>query len=343
MINDWKREYELLLQFIAEDPRIVIRTSEVSIPQERRGEFYQRFDNVRSAVVEANLSELPIDADELSRRYMQMEQEVIRILGIERIVMPVDLSSFLHEPREGLARVLYTPLFDLVQGKTTVEAFEERAVQDLKSSAAELFRLGYEWWAGLAMIKLLEPDQAFVVDLDADYRPYPAELKEISFGRQAHHPTIRIPEFVIHSRKLDRFVAVKMSIGREIETYVPQFRPPVRPKKRTGDTSFALDSRVMLLSFMPSPDRIPIIADIYDRTLTSPDLMVEFITADEITDPGVMDQVRLHAELLNPSQGMCLVLMNPASDELPEVAEGIRPVAVGFDESKLQSAIESLV
>jgi len=35
--------------------------------------------------------------------------------------------------------------------------------------------------------------------------------------------------------------------------------------------------------------------------------------------------------------------MNPGPEELPEIEENIRPVAVGFDESKLQSAIESLV
>jgi len=40
---------------------------------------------------------------------------------------------------------------------------------------------------------------------------------------------------------------------------------------------------------------------------------------------------------------MCLVVMNPGPEELPEIEENIRPVAVGFDESKLQSAIESLV
>lgn len=56
---------------------------------------------------------------------------------------------------------------------------------------------------------------------------------------------MRIPEFILHSKKLDRNVAVKMPLALEVETYYIPFEPPVKPKKRTGDTSYALDSRMM--------------------------------------------------------------------------------------------------
>ena len=83
------------------------------------------------------------------------------------------------------------------------------------------------------MIKLLEPDEAYLVDLDEDYEPVLAELKSISFGRQAHHPTMRIPEFVLHSRKLNKYVAVKMALARELETYVaPSSRRCGRRRRR---------------------------------------------------------------------------------------------------------------
>jgi hypothetical protein len=341
--TNWKEEYASLKRFIADHPGIAINRSEISIPSDVKEEFYLRFDKLRSSVVNAHYSDLPVDVDTLCRNFIQIEKEIMEILGIESMSMPVDLSSFLHTPKEGLGRILYSRVFDLLQGKTTSELFEQQCLEDLKISSSDLYRLGYEWWAGLVMIKMLDPDQAFGVDFDEDYKPFLTELKGISFGKQAHHPTIRIPEFVLHSRKLDRLVAVKMAIAKEIETFVVPFKPPVRPKKRTGDTSFALESRVMLVSFMSGPEDIPIVADIYDQILTSPDFMVECITAEEFQDPAAMEQVRLRVEAMNPRLGLSLLVLNPKGEvSLENVPEGIRPIAAGFDQAKLQDMVSSL-
>jgi hypothetical protein len=341
--SNWKEEYEGIERFIAENPVITLNPREISIPPEVKEEFYLRFDKLRSAIVEACYADLPVNVDTLCRNFTAIETEVVEILGIEGISMPVDLSSFLHRPKEGLTRIIYSRVFDLLQGKITGEVFEQMCRDDLIMSSSNLYRLGYEWWAALVLVKLLDPDQAFGVDLDPDYKPFPTELRKISFGKQAHHPTIRIPEFVLHSRRLARFVAVKMALTQEIESYAVQFKPPVRPKKRTGDTSFALESRVMILSLMSGPEDIPIIADIYDRILNSPDLMVECITAESLQDPEVVEQVRLRAEMMNPKKGLCLLVVNP-NDELPaeQVPEGICPVAAGFDPMKLEGVISSL-
>jgi hypothetical protein len=339
----WNEAYESLRRFVAENPGIIINPSEISIPAEVKDEFYLRFDRLRLAVVEEHYSHLPVDIDTLCRNFLEIEKEVIGMLGIESLSMPVDLSSFLRTPKEGLIRIIYSRVFDLLQGKTTSDVFEQQCVEDLKTSSSDLYKLGYEWWAGLVVIKLLDPDQAFGVDLDEDYKPFLTELKEISFGRQAHHPTIRIPEFVIHSRKLDRLVAVKMALANEIEAFAVRFKPPVRPKKRTGDTSLALESRVMLLSFMSGPDEVPIIADIYDRILTSPDLMVECITAQDLQDCEAVEQVRLRIESMNPRLGLSLLVVNPEGDMPPEnIPEGIHLVAAGFDQAKVQSIVVSL-
>jgi hypothetical protein len=343
MAENWKEVYEWLRIFIADNSGIVVNRSEISIPQNLREEFYLRFDRLRTAVVEAHYDRLPVDLDALSRQYLQIEKEVMALLSLESITMPTDLHSLLHAPREGLTRAIYNRVFDLLQGKTTVSAFENQCAMDLKTSSAELFRLGYEWWAGLTVIKLLEPDQAFGVDLDEEYKPFLTDLKGISFGRQAHHPTIRIPEFVLHSRKLNKFVALKMAIAREVETYGGGLKPPVRPKKRTGDTSFVLDSRVMLLSLMRTPESIPVIADIYERTLTSPDWMVECITGDDLNNPDALEAVRLRTASMSPALGTCLIVMDPSAPTPSEViAENIHPVSVGFDAFKLQPAIAAL-
>ena len=134
-----------------------------------------------------------------------------------------------------------------------------------------------------------------------------------------------------HGASVDRFVAVKMAIAKEIESFAAGFKPPVRPKKRTGDTSSALESRVMLLSFMSGPEDIPIIADIYERVLTSPDFMVECITAEDLQDPEALEQVRMRVESMNPRLGLSLLVANPAGELSPEsIPEGISAVAAGF-------------
>ena len=337
-----RQEYKLLCDFVAAHPEIVITPSEVSIPQPVRDEFYRRFDDIRRAAVEEYYSSLPVDAGLLSDNYVRAEREIKELLGLTDILVPMDLFTFLHNPKEGLTRALYNRTFDLMQGKITFETYENQAADDIRSAASDLYRLGYELWTALAVIKLLEPDEAFLVDLDDDYKPFLRELKDISFGRQAHHPTMRIPEFVLHSRKINRYLAVKMMLAQEIETYVG-LKPPVRPKKKTGDTSFTLDSRAMILSFMTTPNDIPIIADIYDRTLTSPDWIIEYITADELKTPASLDQVRHHAEALRPRSGTYLVLVDCDCEAMPEkIPENIRAVSVGFDQSRLQSVVEAL-
>ncbi len=135
-----------------------------------------------------------------------------------------------------------------------------------------------------------------------------------------------------------------MTVTKEVDTYSIRIKPPVRPKKRTGDTSLALDTRVMLLSFMSGPDDIPIIADIYERTLKNPDWVVECMTSEDVRDPAVLEEIRFRHNALQPVRGSCLVVMDPRQDEtLPEIANAMHPVPVGFDLARLDDALSALV
>jgi hypothetical protein len=341
--SNWKQEYQLLSDFIAAHSEIVITVNEISIPQTLRDEFYRQFDDVRRALVADHFATLPVEIEMLCENYPRMEKEIIDLLGLENILMPVDLSSFLFTPKEGLIRAVYNRVFDLLQGKISLESFETMAGDDLKGAAANLYRLGYEHWAALALIKLLDPDEAFAVELDEDYKPCLGGLKSICFGRQAHHPTIRLPEFVLHSRRVGKYVTFKMALAREIDGYVVQIKPRVRPKNRTGDTSQVLDSRVMLLSFISNPkEEIPVIAEIFECTRTSPDWLIEYIGCDELDNPQSLNQVHQHMEAMNPTQGTCLILVGPGSEFGQEkIPEPLHAVAASFDQSKLQSFIDT--
>jgi hypothetical protein len=339
--SNWKQEYQLLTDFISSHREIVITSNEVSIPQELRDEFYRRFDDTRRSWVEDRYSVLPAEIELLRENYGRMEKEVKDLLGLEDISMPVDISIFLSDPKEGLIRSLYNRMFDLLQGKIALEDFEMMADGDLGTAASTLYRFGYERWAALALIKLLDPDEAFQVNLDENFTPNLGELKSICFGRQAHHPTIRIPEFVMHSRKIDKYVTFKMPLAREVDAYLVQFRPHVRPRNRTGDTSHVLDSRTVLLSFLSDPKEIPIIAELFDCTRTSPDWLIDFMGVEELNDSRSLDAVRQHMEIMNPKQGIGLILVGSGGESaLETIPEYIRAVDAGFDQSRLQSFID---
>jgi hypothetical protein len=346
-LASWEDEYARLREYVTAHPEIVLTKNEISIPQPLRDEFYRIFDDIRKAVAAENLDLLPVRARRLSERYIQVEKEAAELLGVEKIDMPVDLHVFLHNPEGGLIRAVYNCLFDLIQGKTDEAEFERLAGENIASAAAELFHLGYERWVGLEIIKQLEPEEAFFVDLDYEEKPYLRELEDVAFGKQAHNPTIRIPEFVVRSRRFNSLIAVKMALAMEIDEYFVHIKPRVRPKKRTGDTSFTLDSRVVLLSFMEDEKKIPVYADIYECTRTSPDWLVEFVNMNAPGGPGgeveAFERTRRHMEILSPRFGCTLIA--PADDFEADgemIPENVRLISLGFDESKLDAELTYL-
>jgi hypothetical protein len=340
--GNWKQEYQLLNDFIAAHPEIVITKNEISIPQTHREEFYRRFDDIRRAVVEDHYAALPPELELLSKNYGRMEKEIKDLLGVEDISMPMDLSTFLRDPKEGLIRSIYNRMFDLLQGKITLEDFDAVAGDDIYVAAATLYRFGYERWATLALIKLLDPDEVFRVDLDENDKPILGELKTICFGRQAHHPTIRIPEFVLHSRRIGKYVTFKMPLTREIDGFAVTVKPRVRPRNRTGDTSQALDTRALFLSLLSDPKEIPIVAEIFDCTHTSPDWLIEYIGYEDLENPQALDPVLQHIEAMNPSQGAGVILVGSGGEiEQDRMPGNMRAVAAGFDQSQLESFIDN--
>ena len=340
-LTGWKKEYARLREYIAAHPEIVLTKNEISIPQPVRDEFYRIFDDIRMTIATEHLDTLPVSARTLSERYTQIEKEAAELLGVKKIEMPVDLDIFLHNPEEGLIRAVYNCLFSFIQGKVDETEFERLAGENIAGYVSDFFRLGYERWTGLELIKLLEPEETFFVGLDEDYKPYLCELETFAFGRQWHHPTKRIPEFVVRSRRFNSLVAVKMALSMEIDEYVVHVRPLKPSQKRTGDTSFTMDSRAVLLSFIEDEKKIPIYGDIFEGTRTPPDWLIEFVNMDA---PGgeyeIFERVRRHMEILNPKFGCTLIA--PVEDfqaSIEMVPENVHMVSLGFDTTKLGEAL----
>ena len=340
----WKNKLDILQDYIASNPEIYIDMREISIPEHLRGRFYEYFDDVRDTFVKDFFSSLPIDVNTLHDNYIRAEEEIMKCLGIERIDLPVDLMSFLHNPGEGMVRWLYNRLFELIQKKITMDEFEEIAENDLVSTTAEMYRLGYEAWAVFTLINLLEPVKTHSVELNEDFIPIIGELKEIAFGRQFNHSTKRIPEFIIQSKKLNCYIAIKMPLAREVDGYYPLHEIPQKMMRdRTGDTSCVLDTRFLFLSFLKDLNNIPVYAEVHERKVKSPDVMIAFLAEQDTSDKDKIRQTQTRFEIMKPRLCSGVVIMDTGPDQVLEsFAEGIDMFPTGFEKIKLQQIVDDL-
>jgi hypothetical protein len=340
----WKHKFGILKDYISSNPEIYIDRYEVCIPEDLRGRFYKYFDDIREAIVESWKSSFDFDVYSLSKNFIAFENTLSKTLNLN-IEIPMDLSSFLRNPKEGMMRLIYNRLFELVQGKIPEDDFERIAEGDLTAEATGMFRIGYETWAALALIILLEPDELWGVALDGDHKPLLTEIREIAFGRQFHHPAKRIPEFIFHSKKLESYVAFKMPLAREVNSYyVPVELPTQRLlRNRNGDSSSVLDHRMILLSVVKDLKETPVFADIHKRTVNSPDLSIEFVMEQDLSDSEIIGQIQNRAEIMKPRLGGTMVLMDSKSKSGSfKTTENIDAFSVGLEQSRLQPIIEKL-
>jgi hypothetical protein len=347
--SKWKNEYQILKNYIVSNPEISIGMYEISIPEEFKDRFYTLFDDVRRAVVESWLSSFDFDVNTLSKSFVETENKLSKNLGLKHIDLPVELASFIHDPKEGMMRLIYDRMFELVQGKISEDDFEEMSRDDLAASAAEMFRYGYETWTLVSVLNLLEPDEIFGVtfrnDFHEDAEPSVSELDQIVIGKQAHHPSKRIPEFIIHSKKLDSHIAFKLPPENAVDSYYLPVEVPTKRilRDRTGDTSTVLSNRVLFISVVEDLNKLPVFADLHKRTVSGPDITIEFLTGHDFQDSRVLNRVHNRLETLKPRLGANIVLFYNNLDSVPAKTEtGIDIFPVGLDQSKLQPILDKL-
>ena len=341
----WKREYAVLKDYVAQNPEIHIARNEVCIPEGLRGRFYEYFDNVRRAVVQSWDCPLCSAARSLAQNYAMSEKKLSATLNLG-IDLPRDQSSFLHDPEEGMMRLIHSRLFELIQGKLPEDDFGRMAENDLTANATEMFRTGYEAWAALTLVLLLEPDEIFGVVLNEESEPRVAGIDTIAFGRQFHHSANRIPEFIIHSRKSDGYVAFKMPLAREVASYILPIELPTQRvlRNRNGDSSAAIDRRMVFLSTVPDLEKPPVFANLHQRSIHSPDITIEFAEEQDLLDPEFISQAQNRVEIMKPRLGGIMVLMNPGSESEPFSMEGnMDAFPVGLDRSRLLPVVNRMI
>jgi len=336
-----------LVEYVSGHPAIELGERSSAIPEELRPEFYRLFDAVQHAFLHESFANLLDDAVCLSARYTQVEQRVMQALELDDVVMMAGLARFLRDPVDGLARELFEPLFSLMQGRLTVESFEQIATARAEAAYERYSRLGYKQWIELSLVDLFDADRLFNVVVHKPSSkeiikrsdvpepvPMPEESRALSFERDLY-PIYMVPDFIVHSGRLNAYVALTSEFSGA-------FWPASDPSRARDwialDVAGRLGTRLVLIHVSKRLEEIALIMD--KERISRPDVTIEYVVgADWSEEEGTYRNGSEYAGL-NPSRGAFLVTRHRLPDG--RVSGGARVLAAGLDEATLSPIVDAL-
>ena len=355
MAISWREAYLELTNYIAGHTEVKIGADKVLLPNNIRPEFYRLFNDARKAFVEEIFPDLLNEVKILSQHYIKTEQEVTELLHLDKITIEARLERFLHNPIDKLSRELYDPLFDLLKGKTDIKKFEKLTQENIKTTFRNLFQSGYEKLIILSLLKPLKAEHLLQVTLPkftshdeeellimssplVEDTPLPKQTNCISFNRS--NPKLALPNFIIHSAKIAKYMAFGSIISRSIATSsnVSELR-----EWHAMDYRSSIEPGLNLIYVDDNPEEISLVAD--SRGIRRPDLILVCKGQKEWYGNEVLEKIKLYHINLKPTLGTYIL----SKDEIPEHVreelgkDGIRFIVVGFDQLKLGPVIDTLM
>ena len=355
-LNGWQAEYQRLTGFVDRSSQLKIAENAVNIPQDVRHEFYRLFDTVRVAFVNEKLSDLLNEATILSDNYTKAEQEAIELLGLDSIIITASLRKFLNNLKDSLVKKLFDPLFDLLKGKVDVKNFEKMASRNIEASFRESYRSGYKKWLCLSLVKLLGANRSLEVSVPSVYLgpavgergysksgeehsvPLPKESKHLSFKHE-QSSTLTVPDFIIHSAKINKYLAFRSEFRAAAAVWTASNASKHRDWYPL-DRVVALRLSSIFIYVADNPEEISLIADA--KNICRPELVIECREQKDWHEKEELEKVKLHHDIIKPRLGTYIV----SSEQLPNIGQlggGIYALTVGFDQSKLNTIIGSLM
>jgi len=350
MPETFREAYASLTGFVSRHPEIEIGESVVAIPEPVRGDFYALFNSARRALVGEKFSAFVQASEILAANYRRAEQSVSRLITFEETTLVDAVRRFVTDPVDSLSRPLFDPLFDLLKGKESVGSFEQKAALAIESAAPALWRGGYERWAALAIVCLLEPDAAFRVPVrrlspgeraksmlhaPADEVPGPEASSSFLFA-QPREAIFSVPDFIVHSPALAGCVGIRSECRAGL--YHAANRSPSREWMPIEPGLLAaLEGGLTLCYRAPDAESIALVADV--GSFCRPDLALWCLGPGPDPEPGQARRIaRIHARL-RPRAGSLVI--GPDGPAVPE-DPGIRALAAGFEPDRLRAVVEAL-
>ena len=324
MAQTWQNSYEELKKFIAANPAIEIDMSSVVISGDVRPEFYKLFDTVRANFIKERFAPELEQAYALSAAYGATSKAVKEEMHLEDIEINANLNWFLLDPINGMMRVLFDPLFDLLKGKTDLSGFTGVSHAAVSESFKTLFREGYERWGALALLSLLSPDRLwlgkthdFYTDPSMegdiiegnrdDFVPDPVDSKKLVFDNLVRASFV-VPGALIHSARLNSYVSLRP------RWYLPRWKARMwsehldwletkRLYREFGTGNLWPDMMIHMAD--EHPEDLKLVADYY--RIARPEIIIEFMEEDDWYDAKRVEDIMRHNMVLTPRLGSYVI------------------------------------
>ena len=355
-LKNWKKEFWKLEHFSREHPEIEINEDIISIDEGIRSDFYSMFNTTRIELFREKCSSWLDSAEYLSAKYAQLEAEIMKMLRLEAIMLPTELRRSLSSPLQQGARSLFEPLFEVLKGNLDLEEFEAAAFGSMKDELWSLYRRGYVRWVILALIKKLKAEKIYAVPIpqpsskeiikhsssSREIIPYPEETNQLWFeiGRR---DILLVPDFIIQSAYLNKYVAIRTSIGKAIweAVYHSEDREWIPIADIVENYEIVELKPEVLIYVGDKLEDLALVADCH--YFCRPDLILDFMADNdmEIEDYNNIERVKAYHMALKPTRGTYIISDRVIPKELSSgLREDIQFMNLGFDDSKLIPVLE---
>jgi len=364
MSGSFRQSYAELTNFISCHSEIEIGESVVSLPENVRPEFYNLFNAARDAFVQEHFPAYLDDALRLQEQFGRAEAKTKKLFSLEETAVVAGVQRFLQDPKGILTRELFDPLFDLLKARETIDSYEARAKSCIEKIFPLVFRAGYERWAILSLVELLDAERAFGVNvrsLNAGERAKPAAQAPLEavpvpeesasfFFNQPRNAIFAVPDFIVHSSRLNRFIGVRSDFNPGL------YNALSGSQQRTWqpidiELLTLLENGLTLVYAAERAEDIALVADA--ANFCRPDLLLWCIDAQNLAKEKAMEIMTQANAILQPQLGSYVVANNSWSEsceaavvnpqgEIAEPNKGVCILTVGYDQSKLKPVAEAL-
>jgi hypothetical protein len=323
MLRKWLDSYTELKDFVNRNPEVKLGEEMIEIPEEYRDEFYTRFNEVRTAFIEEECNRPLSHAIPLSSAFLTVKNSIVKMLPLSELEIPPAVNWYLENPVDGLRRVLYDPLFDLLKNRIDVETFRTHGCKLTNAMSDQLGAQGYKIWVALSFIDMLQPDGLYSVSLNvgksslatvqkATPKRQPVKNPEptgvISFYHIAYDIFV-VPNFIIHSKKLNQFVSLRTELGQAMWTATNATKDA---EWLPMDAHTTFMPELITISASSSLSSLALIRDA--ERIARPEMALVCKESANWYDEGWIDEVKFAGEILNPKYGMLIV----SRPEVPE-------------------------
>jgi hypothetical protein len=388
--NNWEDSLHELNSYIADNSDIILAKDRIVIPQEKKGRFYHLFDEIRDSIVLKEIKGLLYRAYELSINYIATEEILCRketavtaltrkkinvikkdrlslikrasnALGLSgfrfnEVLLEDELRLFLNNPSKAMARVVYDPLFELLQNKITQNEFQEIVVEKLPLEFYRLFYAGYQTWVILSLLTKLKTQSA--------YKPVshvlsPRQIK--SYSRLDAEPVSEYPMVTKnnnlifkHERKiLDLCSADAVIKCAKTNHYLGVKRGALYAAACKIKTSSNNRHKIGLKQLGISGENAPIflfcgntardVSLVGDKEhIMQPDIVIHCRENVGLSPEGDNEHIKLLHRLISPALGT-FVVIGPDTEKVAYYGDGITTLEVGYDGTKLKTIIDKLI